>query len=1096
MPNIPGLNVGPSGGNGLLPGASPIIPRLGQGSPGGGAALQGLPGVAPISPSVPRVSVPGLPSPAVLTPGTVGMDAAGHEHTRDRLDKAMNILLQVKAGRLEVRKAQKMLDDLSPDERNMLTKSILKDHATNGGLPPTEELQALRALPTGKDPGASATMTVRPQGIGTTLLKEAMNSVIGMPAGIALAGVAAAKDIKDLPGDAIHGRPVGRHLTNDIAIPIAKSYAQTYGPLVHGDFSGIEKNPLGPVLDALSLVSAGLGTAGRAGEAANVIRAGRTVEVPGEGMLKMGDVALPKTTKGIKVQPMDEADRMNVLNEIRATPFKDPLAQQLAQQTVIDGVRGTTFVARDAKTGRLLGISRHLPSDDINDPSSYLSHIASTGEKKGTGAAMFKAIAQDALDKGKSTINLQSSHSAEGFYKRMGMQGVPVSHGGSGFFSGDVTKEPTFVTKVGPEDNQYSIHHKASNDSYFLKGPDGKIIRSNFPDKDTAAAVAKSHISPFDNPLQAFLRGGGDRGRLIDRYESMRDRPQRHLAEEKQIADEVAGVLGNDNLRLNRRSIRGVWGEMKADLAETRRQGKLKPAQIAAGSPQYLNSYGMSHGLGIAGTALREASDLTRAGAIFLRPAYLPNNWVGNGFMNMAHQGILAPVNLSKSLVMDKYIGRRYTAAIDKSMGHYAAEVVTNPTAHGYVSSATQPLARSMGMIADQPFRRAAWLHEARRAGYNNLDKVKTLMDRAAGGDDKALGDIAGIARKAQEEIVKFGHMNEQERSIIRNLVFVYSWVRGAGRYAARFPLQHPIQSLAYHHLSENVGQPYIQKQLGGDLPYYLAGAIPVGKDKDGNPILINPLSLNPLGTAVDIGRAVAGTLTELRHPKQFNKYTDSDWTSLFHPMIQAALSAREGGKPFLQQEERTIAPIRLAQELRHPGSGSVFPTSRTEALGHFTIGSMFPRVADAAALQRSMEREQRADPIGRIPLDLRVFKKATGQDIPQELVDAYTKDLQGVKDQKDFQNNYASSKGQQGFRNMAPANKADAAVKYLLQKGVITPSDAKGYQDTIKQAPNDDYLKQLQSQLWSLTGNGQYKLVWDEYMRMAHGLQLTKAKG
>jgi hypothetical protein len=48
----------------------------------------------------------------------------------------------------------------------------------------------------------------------------------------------------------------------------------------------------------------------------------------------------------------------------------------------------------------------------------------------------------------------------------------------------------------------------------------------------------------------------------------------------------------------------------------------------------------------------------------------------------------------------------------------------------------------------------------------------------------------------------------------------------------------------------QQVGHKWVNSQMGG-VPWFLAGSIPVGRKANGDPILINPFALNPLGTSV-----------------------------------------------------------------------------------------------------------------------------------------------------------------------------------------------------------------------------------------------------
>lgn len=197
-----------------------------------------------------------------------------------------------------------------------------------------------------------------------------------------------------------------------------------------------------------------------------------------------------------------------------------------------------------------------------------------------------------------------------------------------------------------------------------------------------------------------------------------------------------------------------------------------------------------------------------------------------------------------------------------------------------------------------------------------------------------------------------------------------------------------------------------------------------------------------------------------------------------------------------LEQLQNSIAPVRLAKELKHPGAGSVFPMSRTEALGHYTVGAMFPRVADQAALTRSLERQQQNNPIARIPTDIKAYKKMTGSEMPADLVGAYKGDLEQVQMMKDFQTHYASTHGSSGFRNLPPANKVEAAIRFLEDHKLASKDDIASYKATVKDLTNDSDMNSFANTLFSSTGIGQYKAQWDSLMRDARGLRVTRKRG
>lgn len=670
----------------------------------------------------------------------------------------------------------------------------------------------------------------------------------------------------------------------------------------------------------------------------------------------------------------------------------------------------------------------------------------------------------------------------------------------------DVTRGAEGVVEVGAK---AGINLKVVKNRDTWRVVDrGRPVASRFPDEKSAIAHAQSLATgglsgnAFKVAMNASTRGG-PQGSLINAFEKARG--ETHEAEHLQIMDEIASVLDNPNLRLNRRTLREVLGDVKADLVTTAHQDIGRPGEMAKENPQFYSSKGIGTALTAGGVTIREASDLVRAGAIYVRPAYLPNNWAGNLFMNAVHQGVYAPINLAKSLVMDKYIGARYTRAIDQSLGTNAAEVVTAGKGRGYVGSVTQPMAHIMGAIADQPFRRAAWLHEARRRGYDTLPKIKALVDDASqyatsAQGAKSLRTMSEIARSAQEEIVKFGRHNEIERGVLRNLVFVYSWMRGAGRYAGRFPFQHPIQTAIYNHQAQQ-GNAWLEKNMGG-APSFLVGAIPVGRDKNGNPILINPFSLNPLGTGLQLLQAAEGTakiaksmgesLIHGRRPSGFNEFAQTDLISLANPLAQGFIAGHEGKTVDLQSP---IAPIKLIQDLKHPGRGGIYPTTRKEAIGHFVGGSLYPRKASQAAITKSLEREGANNPLALIPDQVARYKKLTGDDLPPEFVAAYQADVVASQQQKDFQKTYAERHGQSGFRNLPPQNQAEAALEYYRRHKLISQRELDSISDDMRGATTDEEFKLIANTLWSGTGAGSIKRMWNQAMNEAKQGQLSRRR-
>jgi hypothetical protein len=492
-------------------------------------------------------------------------------------------------------------------------------------------------------------------------------------------------------------------------------------------------------------------------------------------------------------------------------------------------------------------------------------------------------------------------------------------------------------------------------------------------------------------------------------------------------------------------------------------------------------------------TAATELVDGVRAGTIYLRPAYLPNNWASNGFMNLTHQGFLAPVNLGTTYFIHKNLTNRELRIFRAATGMTPVQAIGTRGGHGYVRAVTDPIARTMGKVADQPFRDAALIHELKRRGIRKVSDMKALAKAADNQDPAALKTLSEAGIDASEEVVRFGKMNRAEQAVGRNVFFVWNWVRGAARYGAHFPLKHPVQANIYATAGRPIGNEYVQKRIGG-LPPYLVGQVPIGGGK-----MINPWGVSPIGSTLDLGRALAGTAKAvIPGMGPFDQHTMEDWTALLNPVIGGLIEARErpGGRGYLEGVVRNIAVSKLYRDLKHPGQAStIFPGTRREAIGHFVFGSLYPRKYDPQAIQTALERMNINHPEQLIEQTRKRYFQKTGQQIPKTVENAYRKDLKELKKQKDFKNDYADSKNASSFGKLPPANRAEAAIDYFEENNLKSKDSIALYRRMLDSGQSDQYMNLLANTLWNSTGVGHAKDAWHAYEKRTKQGQLTKKR-
>ena len=217
-------------------------------------------------------------------------------------------------------------------------------------------------------------------------------------------------------------------------------------------------------------------------------------------------------------------------------------------------------------------------------------------------------------------------------------------------------------------------------------------------------------------------------------------------------------------------------------------------------------------------------NDFQKMLVLYLNPSYVPINLAGNLSMNLMQQGVFLPTNLFKSALMHQWLDGYERKMIDTAMGNGLTASLYLRT--GPMQFVNNTLGFWINQAVDLIPRRAAWMHEARRAGYRNKESIRGLLRAADGGDERAIEDMRLIAYRANDAIVDYERMSPLERQITARMIFFYPWLKGATRWSMRFILEHPVQALALMLAAEHA-YTYQQQQLG-DVPHYEAWDVPV----------------------------------------------------------------------------------------------------------------------------------------------------------------------------------------------------------------------------------------------------------------------------
>jgi hypothetical protein len=347
-----------------------------------------------------------------------------------------------------------------------------------------------------------------------------------------------------------------------------------------------------------------------------------------------------------------------------------------------------------------------------------------------------------------------------------------------------------------------------------------------------------------------------------------------------------------------------------------------------------------------------------KVGLIYLKVNYPVVQGLSNVAMNIIHQGFAAPVRLTQAVKLDHAVGPQIAGVIDDIMGQ-GAVMQAQLEGSGTVARASQKLAHVMSAGVDTPARRAAFLHEATAAGFGTPEKLTALVT-----DPANARKLSEVAQRAKEAIVDYGDLGPNERAIIRRLIFVYPWQKGATKYAGHFVRDHPFQAAALENTGE-YGTQQANAQLG-PVPSYLRGVFDVGGG------LVNPSGANFFQTPAQIGTALAGIATG--NPAEIG--AGQGFLSPAPGLAVGLLTGRDDigrqlkGNLGARVRDLTVGQTQLSALVNaatHGHSGAVlggrgpsktFP-GKHDAYWKFLLGGLYPRQYNRAALNQNAAREK-----------------------------------------------------------------------------------------------------------------------------------------
>lgn len=372
-------------------------------------------------------------------------------------------------------------------------------------------------------------------------------------------------------------------------------------------------------------------------------------------------------------------------------------------------------------------------------------------------------------------------------------------------------------------------------------------------------------------------------------------------------------------------------------------------------------------------------NEVLRDTILFLKPSYVLNV-LGNAGMAALHQGPVLIPNLVRAATANARYGREATRILDGLAGEsrslsYAPEMRTG-------RRLSNKLAAGWNRITDQVWRRAAAIHELKRAGIKDIPGALTKFAEGSA-DDALRTTITEASRRAKKAMVELDNLNWFERESLRHYVFVYPWVSRSLVWSVRTLFEHPIKADVLAHVTADAEK---DKALQ-HAPSWLrdSGYIPTGFDKDGNPKVRGFGSVNTFSTLAEATGLLSGKETidsilgpgaelSLRIVTNRDRFGNEYDTPVVGPLTDsllglpqyAALSrAQQQGEPGAKPLDITDLHSLVEREhatLKGETKRTVFVPEGWAALWSLGIGGLHERVVDRAAIDARFWRDQPAE--------------------------------------------------------------------------------------------------------------------------------------
>jgi hypothetical protein len=182
----------------------------------------------------------------------------------------------------------------------------------------------------------------------------------------------------------------------------------------------------------------------------------------------------------------------------------------------------------------------------------------------------------------------------------------------------------------------------------------------------------------------------------------------------------------------------------------------------------------------------------------------------------------------------------------------------------------TGAIPRLTSKIAEEYPRRALVRHYIRhspefKAVYESMPKQTRTFEAAARLIHEGKGGAQFqrvISKQVDHALGNYLHMSPVERGVLRNALPFYSWYRAIVTTTFHLAADTPLRANVLAQVGQ-IGREWSDEMLG-DVPHFLAGAIPLGEGKGGTKRVLTTQGLNPWATLPQLGVGASSDLTSL----------------------------------------------------------------------------------------------------------------------------------------------------------------------------------------------------------------------------------------